>query len=53
MYGLQPTHGLVPYTGVFPIETTRDHTGPMTATVADNALLLGVLAGPTGSTRAR
>ena len=40
--------GLVPYTGVMPIETTIDHTGPMTATVADNALLLEVLAGPDG-----
>ena len=48
VYGLKPTHGLVPYTGVFPIEITLDHTGPMTATVADNALLLEVLAGPDG-----
>src|SRR2546429_316552 len=48
VYGLKPTHGLVPYTGVFPIETMLDHTGPMTATVADNALLLEVLAGPDG-----
>jgi amidase len=48
IYGLKPTHGLVPYTGVFPIENTLDHTGPMTATVADNALLLEVLAGPDG-----
>src|SRR3989440_965104 len=48
IYGLKPTHGLVPYTGVFPIENTPDHTGPMTANVADNALLLEVLAGPDG-----
>ena len=48
VYGLKPTHGLVPYTGIFPIENTLDHTGPMTATVADNALLLEVLAGPDG-----
>ncbi|RPH83754.1 MAG: amidase [Candidatus Rokuibacteriota bacterium] len=48
VYGMKPTHGLVPYTGVFPIENTLDHTGPMTATVADNALLLEVLAGPDG-----
>src|ERR1700730_5979628 len=46
--GMKPTHGLVPYTGVMPIEITLDHTGPMTATVADNALLLEVLAGPDG-----
>jgi amidase len=48
IYGLKPTHGLVPYTGVMPIELTLDHTGPMTATVTDNALLLEVLAGPDG-----
>jgi amidase len=48
IYGLKPTHGLVPYTGIMPIETTLDHTGPMTATVEDNALLLEVLAGPDG-----
>ena len=45
VYGLKPTHGLVPYTGILPIEVTVDHVGPMTATVADNALLLEVLAG--------
>ncbi|TFF27704.1 amidase [Jiella endophytica] len=48
IYGMKATHGLVPYTGVMPIETTIDHTGPMTATVADNALLLEVLAGADG-----
>jgi amidase len=46
--GMKATHGLVPYTGVMPIELTIDHTGPMSATVADNALLLEVLAGPDG-----
>jgi amidase len=46
--GLKPTYGLVPYTGIMPIELTLDHTGPITATVADNALLLEVLAGPDG-----
>ena len=48
IYGMKPTHGLVPYTGVMPIELTLDHTGPMTASVEDNALLLEVLAGPDG-----
>jgi amidase len=47
-YGMKPTHGLVPYTGIMPIELTLDHTGPMTRTVADNALLLEVIAGPDG-----
>lgn len=48
IYGMKPTHGLVPYTGIMPIEITLDHTGPMTANVADNALLLEVLAGEDG-----
>ncbi len=48
VYGMKATHGLVPYTGVMPIEATIDHTGPITATVADNALLLEVLAGADG-----
>jgi amidase len=48
IYGLKPTHGLVPYSGIMPIELTLDHTGPLTATVEDNALLLEVLAGPDG-----
>ncbi len=47
-YGMKPTWGLVPYTGIMPIEVFVDHTGPMTATVADNALLLEVLAGDDG-----
>lgn len=46
--GLKPTYGLVPYTGIFPIELTIDHTGPMARTVADVALLLEVIAGPDG-----
>src|SRR5262249_52030497 len=48
IYGMKPTHGLVPYTGIMPIELTLDHTGPMTRTVADNALLLEVIAGADG-----
>src|SRR5882724_1086207 len=47
-YGMKPTHGLVPYTGIMPIEIYMDHTGPITRNVADNALLLEVLAGPDG-----
>ena len=48
IYGMKATHGLVPYSGIMPIETSLDHIGPMTATVEDNALLLEVLAGPDG-----
>ncbi len=47
-YGMKGTHGLVPYTGAMPIEATIDHLGPMTGTVADNALLLEVIAGEDG-----
>src|SRR5712692_3339850 len=46
--GHKPTHGLVPYTGAFPIENTLDHLGPITRTVRDAAVLLGVLAGSDG-----
>ncbi|MGH7087913.1 MAG: amidase, partial [Stellaceae bacterium] len=48
VYGMKPTHWLVPYTGILPLDLTIDHAGPMTASVADNALLLEVLAGPDG-----
>jgi amidase len=47
-YGMKGTHGLVPYTGVMPIEPTIDHVGPITASVRDNALLLEVIAGEDG-----
>jgi aspartyl-tRNA(Asn)/glutamyl-tRNA(Gln) amidotransferase subunit A len=43
--GLKPTYGLVSRRGVFPLSFTLDHIGPMTRTVADNALMLEVLAG--------
>jgi len=46
--GHKPTHGLVPYTGAFPIENTIDHLGPITRTVRDAAVMLGVLAGRDG-----
>lgn len=48
VFGLKPTHGLVPYTGIFPIELTVDHCGPMANSAADCALLLSVIAGPDG-----
>ncbi|MBM3483447.1 MAG: amidase [Alphaproteobacteria bacterium] len=46
--GHKPTHGLVPYTGVFPIEATLDHCGPMANSVHDVATLLQVIAGSDG-----
>lgn len=40
--GLKPTHGLVPYTGALPLESSLDHLGPMARTVYDVALVLEV-----------
>jgi amidase len=48
IYGMKPTWGLVPYTGIMPIEIFIDHTGPMTGSVSDNALMLEVIAGYDG-----
>jgi amidase len=45
LVGLKPTVGLVSRAGIIPISSTQDTAGPMTRTVADAALLLGVLAG--------
>jgi aspartyl-tRNA(Asn)/glutamyl-tRNA(Gln) amidotransferase subunit A len=43
--GLKPSYGLVSRRGVFPLSFTLDHVGPLTRTVADNALLLDTIAG--------
>jgi amidase len=48
LVGMKPTWGLVPYTGIAPIDPSLDHTGPITANVRDNARMLGVMAGPDG-----
>lgn len=48
IYGLKPTHGLVPYTGLTPLYPAIDHCGPMAGSVRDTALLLSVLAGYDG-----
>ncbi|MEM7469380.1 MAG: amidase family protein [Pseudomonadota bacterium] len=42
--GMKATRGLVPYQGGIAIESTVDYIGPMTRRVADNALLLDVIA---------
>jgi amidase len=47
-YGMKPTLGLVPYTGILGMHPSIDHTGPMSRTVEDNARFLEVLAGPDG-----
>ena len=47
LVGVKPTLGLVPGAGILPIATSQDCAGPMCRTVADAAVLLGVLAGET------
>lgn len=47
-FGLKPTYGLVPYSGVFEGEYSMDHVGPMAATAENTALLLQAIAGPDG-----
>jgi len=42
--GIKPTVGLVSGAGIIPISKSQDTAGPMARTVADAALLLGVLA---------
>ncbi len=48
VYGLKPSFGRVPYTPVSAGDFTS-HIGPMTRTVGDAALMLGVMAGPEDS----
>jgi aspartyl-tRNA(Asn)/glutamyl-tRNA(Gln) amidotransferase subunit A len=43
--GMKATYGRVSRRGVFPLSYALDHVGPMTRTVTDNAILLGVIAG--------
>ena len=43
--GIKPTVGLISRDGIIPITADQDTAGPITRTVADAALLLGVLAG--------
>ena len=44
LVGLKPTYNLVPRDGVFPLAFSLDHVGPLTRTVEDSALMLGVMA---------
>lgn len=48
IYGLKPTHGLVPYSGILSLHPMIDHAGPMATTLEDLTTLLGVLAGYDG-----
>jgi Asp-tRNA(Asn)/Glu-tRNA(Gln) amidotransferase A subunit family amidase len=44
VYGLKPTHGLIPRHGMFQLSRTLDHVGLFARTIEDLALLLGELA---------
>jgi amidase len=45
LVGMKATHGLVPSYGLSYMDHTLDHIGPMTKTVAENALMLEIMAG--------
>lgn len=45
LVGVKPTWGRVPRAGVLDLAPSLDHVGPMTRTVRDAAVMLGVLAG--------
>ena len=42
--GMKATRGVVPFSGGIPIEASIEHIGPLTNSVADNALYMEVLA---------
>lgn len=48
VYGMKPTYGLVPYTGIAGLHPMIDHVGPMALSLEDLALLLQVTAGYDG-----
>ncbi|EED18356.1 amidase, putative [Talaromyces stipitatus ATCC 10500] len=48
IYGLKPTHGLIPYTGAVGLAPMIDHLGPLAERLEDIALLLQVMAGYDG-----
>jgi aspartyl-tRNA(Asn)/glutamyl-tRNA(Gln) amidotransferase subunit A len=43
--GLKPTYGRVSRAGAMPLSWSLDHLGPMTRTVEDTAVMLGIIAG--------
>jgi aspartyl-tRNA(Asn)/glutamyl-tRNA(Gln) amidotransferase subunit A len=43
--GIKPTYGRVSRRGVFPLSWTLDHCGPLSRSVEDSAIVLGILAG--------
>ncbi len=53
LVGVKPTLGLLEGAGIIPIAHSQDTAGPMTRTVADASVLLGVLAGGAGGAGGR
>ena len=45
LVGIKPTLGLISRSGIIPIAHSQDTAGPMTRTLTDAAILLGVMAG--------
>ncbi|CAM5724807.1 Putative amidase AmiD [Streptomyces afghaniensis] len=45
LVGIKPTLGLISRTGIIPLAHSQDTAGPMTRTVQDAAILLGIMAG--------
>ncbi|MEO1560423.1 MAG: amidase family protein, partial [Cyanobacteria bacterium J06632_19] len=45
LVGIKPTRGLVSADGIVPLALTVDYAGPMTLSVEDTAIALGVMAG--------
>ena len=45
LVGLKPTIGLLSRSGIVPISSTLDTPGPMTKSIADNAILLSAMTG--------
>jgi aspartyl-tRNA(Asn)/glutamyl-tRNA(Gln) amidotransferase subunit A len=49
LIGMKPTYGRVSRFAVMPLSHSLDTLGPLTRTVADNAAMLGAIAGPDGN----
>ncbi|HQR11191.1 MAG TPA: amidase family protein [Casimicrobiaceae bacterium] len=45
-FGLKPTVGRVPGTGIIPLARSQDTAGPMTRSATDSAIMLGALSSP-------
>ncbi|RDV04893.1 amidase [Undibacter mobilis] len=45
VFGMKPSHGLVPRTGTLPLSRSLDHIGPMARSIEDIALVLDAIAG--------